>query len=320
MKFKHINSKKDKSFSLIIVPHSKDTKQVRVSYWVPKIISILLVFSISITAYLTWNLYNSYEDLKMDYSEKIDRLTTLESVNIQQRIEIDTLREKTSEIEEKLKSITLLQETVKDLVGIKDSQNDSKTTGSATRGGSLLSSRYLVDNNIDFDESQDFESQIDELSQLLDQSTEELSSLIEDVEKRLKYLDAKPNLMPTTGRISSGFGNRRNPFGKGIEFHAGLDIANSSGTKVMAAGSGVVTFAAYNGGYGRVIIINHGYGYQSVYAHNRKLLVKVGEQVDKGQVIAEMGSTGRSTGPHLHFEVRLNGKAINPNNILNNFD
>ena len=126
--------------------------------------------------------------------------------------------------------------------------------------------------------------------------------------------------MPTIGRITSGFGNRKNPFGKGTEFHSGLDIANSSGTKVKAAGSGVVTFAAYNGGYGRVIIINHGYGYQSVYAHNRKLLVRVGEEIEKGQIIAEMGSTGRSTGPHLHFEVRLNGKSINPKNVLDNFD
>jgi len=144
VKFKHINSKKDSSFSLIIVPHSKDTKQVRVSSWVPKIISTLLIVSISVTGYLTWNLYNSYEGLKIDYSDKIDRLQTLESVNDQQRIEIDNLRVKTSEIEEKLKSITLLQETVKNMVGIKDAEKDSKGVGSATRGSSI-SSRYLTD-------------------------------------------------------------------------------------------------------------------------------------------------------------------------------
>jgi len=153
---------------------------------------------------------------------------------------------------------------------------------------------------------------------LADKSSEELNILIDDVEKRLDYLDAKPNLMPTVGRITSRYGYRKNPFGSGRDFHTGIDIANNSGTKVKAAGSGVITYAGYNSSYGRVIIISHGYGYQSVYGHNRKLLVKVGDKVEKGQIIAEMGNTGRSTGPHLHFEVRYYGNPKDPLTILNN--
>ncbi|MTI48593.1 MAG: M23 family metallopeptidase [Firmicutes bacterium] len=155
---------------------------------------------------------------------------------------------------------------------------------------------------------------------MLEKSQTDLNVLIEDVEQRLDYLEAKPNLEPTKGSITSPFGYRKDPFTGGTDFHSGIDIANWYGTKVKAAGSGVVTFAGYNGSYGYVIVVKHGYGYESIYAHNRKLLVKVGDRIKKGQVISEMGSTGRSTGPHLHFEVRYHGDPVNPLTVLNNDD
>ena len=116
---------------------------------------------------------------------------------------------------------------------------------------------------------------------------------------------------PITGTITSRYGYRW-----GSEFHTGLDIAKASGSKIAAADGGTVTLAGYNGNYGYCVIIDHGNGYTTLYAHCSKLLVSKGQKVAKGETISLVGSTGRSTGPHLHFEVRKNGSLVNPINYL----
>ncbi len=115
-----------------------------------------------------------------------------------------------------------------------------------------------------------------------------------------------------TGWISSYFGDRSDPFTGFTEFHKGVDIAGPAGTHVDAVAAGLVTWAGPRSGYGNMVQINHGNGLSTRYCHNEKLLVKVGDMVHKGEEIALMGSTGRSTGPHLHFEVLKNGAAVNP--------
>jgi len=126
-------------------------------------------------------------------------------------------------------------------------------------------------------------------------------------------------LWPTPGftRVTSGFGNRRNPFNRRVyQFHAGIDIAGPgiNGTPVVAAEEGFVTRAAtgWNGGFGTMVIITHGGGYQTLYAHLSSLNVREGNHVNRGDIIGRVGSTGSSTGPHLHFEVRRNGRSVNP--------
>ena len=119
---------------------------------------------------------------------------------------------------------------------------------------------------------------------------------------------------PTRGTLTSKFGYRY-IFGK-TSFHGGIDLANSVGTDIVAADGGIVTFSGTSGAYGKLIIIDHQNGYKTYYAHCSKLLVGVGAKVHKGQHIAEMGNTGRSTGPHLHFEVRYNGERKNPLNYI----
>jgi len=118
--------------------------------------------------------------------------------------------------------------------------------------------------------------------------------------------------LPTYGYITSGFGFRIDPFLGIRRFHSGFDIANDEGTKVYAAYNGVVVFAGWDGGYGYKIIIKHPLGYETVYGHLLMIKVKVGQTVNKGQLIALMGSTGRSTGSHLHFEIRRFGRLLNP--------
>ena len=141
-------------------------------------------------------------------------------------------------------------------------------------------------------------------------------SSYEDIYKRLTAtIDLKkhtPSIWPTQGYISSRFGWRIHPIRRTPEFHKGLDIANLPGTPVYATADGVVDYAGRMGGYGRYVSIDHGYGFKTKYGHLRGILVKVGQKVKRGDLIATMGRSGLATGPHLHYEVRVLNKPVNP--------
>jgi len=125
-----------------------------------------------------------------------------------------------------------------------------------------------------------------------------------------------PMVWPAQGAVSSPFGLRQDPFGGGTEFHPGIDIAAEENSPIIAAGPGRVIQAGPDGGYGNVITIDHGDGVVTKYAHCDALLAHAGDMVTQGQEIATVGSTGRSTGPHVHFEVRLNGAPVDPTKAL----
>jgi murein DD-endopeptidase MepM/ murein hydrolase activator NlpD len=119
-------------------------------------------------------------------------------------------------------------------------------------------------------------------------------------------------MKPVNGTMTSGFGNRLHPILKVNRLHAGVDFGAPTGTPIYAAAAGEVIGASYMGGYGNVVILDHGGGISTVYAHCSRILVRVGQRVDRGQHIAAVGSTGLSTGPHLHWEVRVSGRPVNP--------
>lgn len=123
---------------------------------------------------------------------------------------------------------------------------------------------------------------------------------------------ATPSLLPIAGWISSPFGYRRHPYDGAFRLHAGIDIAAEPGTPVRAPADGIVIFSGNKEGYGKVIVIDHGYSIRTLFAHNSKLFVNHGIRVKRGEMISEVGSTGMSTGPHLHYEIRKNGVPVNP--------
>jgi murein DD-endopeptidase MepM/ murein hydrolase activator NlpD len=144
-----------------------------------------------------------------------------------------------------------------------------------------------------------------------------------NIEAQIKLLRANmpsenmPTMWAHLGKINNEFGFRRNPFGgRSYEFHAGMDIDGERGDTVVAPGTGVILKAGWQGGYGYMIEIDHGNGLTTRYGHLSKVEVEVGDTVQRGQLIGLVGSTGRSTGPHLHYELRLNEKAINPRLFL----
>jgi len=132
------------------------------------------------------------------------------------------------------------------------------------------------------------------------------------------YLRNFPTLWPISGSISSSFGWRSNPFGGlGGEHHSGVDIPARTGTLIRASGGGIIVESGWRNGYGQTVIIDHGNGISTLYAHNSRNLVVIGQTVARGEVIAHVGSTGRSTAPHLHYEVKINGTAVNPVPFMN---
>jgi murein DD-endopeptidase MepM/ murein hydrolase activator NlpD len=160
----------------------------------------------------------------------------------------------------------------------------------------------------------------EELSQLKGAASRQEASLqllIEYFEDKRSLYASTPSAWPVRGWVTSPFGNRTSPF-SGIEkFHEGIDIAAQTGTPIMAPADGVVIAAGFNTGYGNMVEISHGYGIKTIFAHNSRLNVKAGQRVKRGDVIAYLGDSGSSTGPHLHYEVRLNGLPVNPMRYMN---
>jgi len=163
----------------------------------------------------------------------------------------------------------------------------------------------------------DFGSEIDAVIAELEDREQQLSVLEGILMSSHMQVEVFPAGRPIKrGWISSYYGTRTNPFTGKLQFHKGMDFAAKSGSDVLAVAGGVVTWSSKRYGYGNLVEINHGNGYITRYGHNKTNLVGVGDTVKKGQIISLMGSTGRSTGPHVHFEVIKNGRQINPKKFV----
>lgn len=158
--------------------------------------------------------------------------------------------------------------------------------------------------------------QVREASLAAEAGMARFNSLYDILDEKRSILESTPSIRPTTGWVSSHFGARTSPFTGRNSFHKGYDIANHAGTPIVAPADGVVTYAGSRGTMGIMISIDHGHGMVTRYGHLSKTLKKRGEKVKRGDKIALMGNTGRSTGPHLHYEVRLNGMPVNPEKYI----
>ncbi len=188
--------------------------------------------------------------------------------------------------------------------GASDENNQMLATSSPT----ILSQRVKYD---------EFVTKMQQLSQDIESKNKQLT-ILENllITEQLQHASTPSGKPTKKGWISSYFGSRKDPFTGKKKMHKGVDIAGKSGSSVLATADGVVIMAEKQNGYGKVLEIDHGYGLSTRYGHNRTILVKVGDVVKKGQNIAIMGSTGRSTGPHVHYEVLKNGRPVNPQRYI----
>ncbi len=151
----------------------------------------------------------------------------------------------------------------------------------------------------------------------LEKRAAHLEQAIQTFTSALRERARVPSIWPVEGELTDSFGGRRNPFGGGSsEFHSGQDIATAWGTPVVATGDGIVIFAGVQNGYGNVVVIDHGNGLTTRYGHLSKIETMEGQEIKRGDMLGRVGSTGRSTGPHLHYEVRINDTAVSPRRYL----
>ena len=154
------------------------------------------------------------------------------------------------------------------------------------------------------------------LSELLGALGTRLDSVRDSVERRHALASATPSVWPVAGWLSSTYGNRIDPFTRGRDFHPGLDISADYGQPVVATGDGVIGSAGFNGAYGNMVMLDHGFGIVTKYGHLSRIAVAGGQRVKRGDVLGYVGSTGRSTGSHLHYEIWMNGRLTNPMTLL----
>jgi murein DD-endopeptidase MepM/ murein hydrolase activator NlpD len=154
------------------------------------------------------------------------------------------------------------------------------------------------------------------LRNLLEGLENRLRFVRRDVERREALANATPSIWPTHGWLTGTFGGRSDPFTREPAFHSGLDISTEKGQPVYATADGSVESAAYTGEYGNLIVVKHGFGLTTRYGHLSRFVAKPGDEVKRGDVIGYVGSTGRSTGSHLHYEILANGQLLNPLQLL----
>ena len=220
---------------------------------------------------------------------------------------LDALALQLGEMRARVMRLDALSSRLAKMAGMEESELESvQPPGS---GGPLVSPEDVSEASL--------EAEIAELSNLIDVKSDRLNllevMLLQQTMQQRMLPDARP---VNVGYNSSSFGRRVDPFTGRTAFHEGLDFTAAVGTPIYAAAGGVVTVSEHMPDYGKIIKISHGSGLETRYAHASELLVKVGEVVKKGQVIAKVGSTGRSTGPHLHFEVRRDGAPLDPRKFL----
>lgn len=304
MSMKH----KNRYFTVMVIPHTEESVlSLRIPLFLLQIISVAVVFSL-LAAFVAFHSHMKIQD----------ESSAMEQLRAENRLlgeQLDLLACVTQDLLSKVEEVERLEQEVRRLAELPPPREEAGEPPQALslnnenisrilpgRGGNQVVDRTVIN--------------ISMLEEMLLQRTGEMLQLKEEILENKRELASTPSIWPTRGRVTSEFGPRRSPFTGIREFHDGIDIAAPRGTPIYATADGTVGIAVYRRGIGNHIIIEHGYGYQTLYGHLSAFAVSRGDMVYKGQLIAYMGNTGRSTGPHLHYTVFLNGVAVNPREYL----
>jgi len=319
----------------MIVPHSERTVyRLRVPLAIAQVLATVVI-SLGVFLLIFANLY---QNMRQNMAE----LRTLRIINRQQQEQLAYLSAEAGSMKESLRRLSDLDRELRQMMNQVAAYGKASipaevqvaADGSATEATSAGSDHVSTDGgpnpvttaniqrpdrdlpNRSLDRGRELQAEMSRINGEMSAREQSLEGLKAALAGRLAYLDAKPSIWPTRGHVTSGFGWRPSPFGKRGEFHDGYDIAAPYGTAIVATGAGRVVFAGWRGAYGRAVMLDHGYGLVTLYGHTSRIVVSVGQRVKRGQVIAYVGSTGRSTGPHLHYTVLVNGREVSPRPYL----
>jgi murein DD-endopeptidase MepM/ murein hydrolase activator NlpD len=302
--------KKKKYYTIMIVPQ-KAQKVLKFRISDVALYTILACTAVAVIA-SGFMLYNY-----LAFRIKLDQLNTLREENRLQKDKIRDFASKLEDLNAEMEKIRQFDEKLRIITNIGESPEGADMYGiggpTPEEGNSVTeldkrSESLIKEIKVDLENLQ-------EESKMQEESLQELLSFLED-QKNL--LVCTPSIWPTRGFVTSSYGYRRSPYTKTLRLHEGLDIANKVGTPVYATADGVVIFTGIEGSYGKVLSIDHGYGITTRFGHLDTILVKEGDKIKRGDKVGTLGVTGRTTGPHLHYEVRINGVPVNPRNYILN--
>jgi murein DD-endopeptidase MepM/ murein hydrolase activator NlpD len=299
-------------WTLMLVPHDNErVRQLQVSgaglrTAVALVLAVVVVVGLAFVGFVA----------KHSHQLRAERL---QRENVLLAAEVDQLRDKMSVLAESLDSLAARDERYRTIAGLPAIDEDVKRVGIGGPGTPTLEAKPLYHVSPEaggkvFAAAYDLETLL-RRANLLRTSLDEA---IVTMEKNTDRLAATPSIMPSTGHLSSLFSrSRRHPVLKITRPHQGIDIAAPVGEPILAPARGTVRFAGWrSGGYGNTVEIDHGYGYRTRFAHASRIHVRAGQKVERGQVIAEVGATGLVSGPHLHYEVEVDGKPVDPLNYI----
>ena len=311
------NNKGPERFTVLLIPHSAQPMSgIRLSSRLIQVCCVLLVV-----------VFLSLTVVAAQYAQMTARLHELRDLRLLAQMQDEQLRAltlSTSHLQNRLRELAHLEDELRRMLRLENATQTDQVEAllAASRqvtiaaGGGVGIGDSQVDSLAATTATLSAAGVLAGTLEVLQQEMEGRFASLEDVQMaaadQLAYEASRPSVWPTQGHVSSRFGYRASPFGVYREFHPGIDIAAPLGTPVVATGDGRVIFTGWRTDLGNTIIIDHGYDLRTVYGHVAKVAVDVGDLVKKSQVIAYVGSTGRSTGPHVHYEVHLRGTQVNP--------
>jgi murein DD-endopeptidase MepM/ murein hydrolase activator NlpD len=298
----------NESFTLIVVP---DRHAEVKRFHLKKVWLIQAVVVVAVIALVGFVMAGHYFSVVSDAHEN----PTLREENLKLKSELAVIREQLQHVGQTLDRVERFDQKLRAITLLSDPQRNLAMGPTEQQPLPVAGENQFVRSK-DAEGPQALGQKLEKLSAEAtrqEQSLQELQAYFQD---QKSLLASVPSVWPTRGWVTSDFGSRLDPYTSERVMHAGLDIAGPHGKEIVAPSDGTVVFAGLEGGYGNVLVIDHGYGIKTRYGHLSAIKVKAGEHVKRGDIVAAMGNTGRSTGPHLHYEVRVNGIAQNPRKFI----
>lgn len=312
-----------RNFTFFVISYSHAAsgfRQITISGNLLLFFGMILIICLSALAF-SFHSYDHRLNEKVDECHQLERQIGHREIELTyQHRQIQSFAEQLNDVKDRLFTLEKLEQKVRTIAKLKKAFNGDKEDGFDGVGGSMpedLNADLSLEKK-HYSLMREMNEQIVQINTYASQYQQRLEVLLEQLKQQQNFLACKPSIKPVEGRISSRFGYRSSPFTRRREFHKGIDIANRRGTPVRATADGTVTHAGRKGSFGNMVMIDHGYGIVTRYAHLHTIKTRRGNHLKKGDMIGTIGNTGLSTGPHLHYEVHLNGLPVNPSKYIPN--
>ncbi len=293
----------EKKITFLVVPEKGKIYSKKISVYLIYSTLLVLVF------FLTVGIFSGINYLKLDFDRK--KLSSLKEENRYLENEITELFSVISQLKDQMGTLIQREKNIRMVFDLPEVDDAIREVGI---GGPDLD--FYPFKSEASEEVRVVEKELDKLLRQAKFEKESFDQIYSQLVSKKEVLDHTPSIWPAKGYLSRGFGVKPSPFTGLKQPHLGIDIAASKGTPVWSTACGIVEYTGWHKGLGKLVIIDHGYGYKTHYGHLNEIKVKRGQRIKRGKLLGTIGNTGYSTGPHLHYEVHYKGKAVNPQKYI----